>query len=147
MSELVLRHFEISRSGIFQDLEGLSPEAFDVQPDGLPNTIHWQLGHVLTAAEQFLFGAKGQLPATYNEWFGYGSRPSAWEGDVPSVEVLIQQLRSQLERIKSLPTDRFQEKLPEPIIGNTTFGELVLFTASHETNHAGQIHVMRKLVQ
>lgn len=146
MSDLLLKQFEISRQGIFQDVEGVSAEALDVQPNGLPNTLRWQLGHVLTAAEGFLFGANGQLPPTYNQWFGYGSKPSAWQGEVPTAETLIEQLKEQLERIKLIPTERFQEKLPEPFLGSTTYWELVNFTASHETNHAGQIHVMRKLV-
>lgn len=146
MSMLLIKQFEISRQGIFQDVDGLSSELFDVQPNGLPNTLRWQLGHVLTCAELFLFGPMGELPATYNQWFGYGSKPSAWQGDVPSVETLVKQLKEQLERIKAIPTERFQDNLPEPILGNTTFGELVNFTASHETNHAGQIHVIKKLV-
>lgn len=146
MSVCLLKQFEISRRGIFQDIDGLSAEALDFQVNGLPNTLHWQLGHVLTCAEMFLFGPNGELPATYNQWFGYGSRPAAWQGDIPSVEVLVQQLKEQLERIKAIPTELFQVDLPEPILGNTTFGELVSFTASHETNHAGQIHIMKKLV-
>lgn len=146
MSNHLLKQFELTRRHIFQDVEGVSAELFDVQPNGLPNTLHWQLGHILATAEGFLFGANGQLPATYNEWFGYGSKPSAWQGDVPSVETLVEQLKEQLERIKEISTERFQEKLPEPIIGNTTYGELVAFTAFHESTHAGQIHVMRKLV-
>lgn len=146
MSNVWLKQFELTRKDIFKDVEELSAEAFDVQPDGLPNTIRWQLGHVLSSAEFFLFGADGQLPATYNEWFGYGSKPSAWQGDVPTVDTLVQQLKDQLERIQNIPAGKLQENLPKPIFGCTSFGELVMFTTYHESTHAGQIHVMSKLV-
>src|SRR4051812_37787436 len=100
MSEVVKKQFELGRAGLLKDIEGLAKGLFDVQLEGLPNTIHWQIGHILAAAEGFLFGAEGQLPAKYNELFGYGSKPSAWKSDeVPSVETLAEQLKSQLERI------------------------------------------------
>lgn len=147
MGERFIAQFEFAREGIFKDLEGVSPEIFDVQPKGLPNTVHWQLGHVLVSAEGFLFGANGQLPAEYNEYFGFGSRPSAWKADIPSVKSLVEQLKSQLVRIKEISEDRFQDPLPEPILGNHTYGELVNFTVCHELTHAGQIHVMLKAAQ
>ena len=58
MSELVKSQFELGRAGLLKDIEGLAKEQFDVQLEGLPNTIHWQLGHILTSAEGFLFGEK-----------------------------------------------------------------------------------------
>ena len=141
------RQFAIGRQGLLKDLEGITNELFDVQLPGLNNTIRWQVGHILTGAEGFLFGAEGQLPANYNEFFGYGSKPSAWGTDVPSIETLVEQLKSQLERIMQIPDERFREQLPEAILGNSTYGELVSFTAFHELTHIGQVHVMRKLVE
>ncbi len=147
MSELVKRQFELARAGILKDLEGVSPEIFDIQPKGLSNTVHWQLGHILVAAEMFLFGQNGQLPAEYNDYFGYGSRPSAWQEGVPTVETLLEQLKSQLERIKEISIESFNNQLPEPVLGNHTYGELVYFTAYHELTHAGQIHTILKAAQ
>jgi len=147
MSELVKRQFELGRGNLLKDIEGSAKELFDVQPEGLSNTIHWQVGHILTVAEGFLFGANGQLPAEYNELFGYGSKPSAWGNDVPSVETLVEQLKSQLERIKEIPNERFQDQLPEPVLGNSTYGELVSFTAFHELTHIGQVHIIKRLAE
>lgn len=146
MSELIKRQFELTRGSIFKDIENASEKNFDVKPEGYNNTIQWQLGHVLVAAENFLFGPAGQLPAEYGGLFGYGSKPSEWQGNVPSVQTLVEQLKEQLNRIKELPTDRFDEKLPEPVIGNTTYGELASFTAFHEANHSGQIHAMVRVL-
>lgn len=146
MSELIKRQFEFTRRAILKDIENASEKNFDVQPEGFNNNVHWQLGHVLVAAENFLFGPSGQLPEEYGKLFGYGSKPSAWEEDVPSVATLVEQLKEQLNRIKELPDHHFDEKLPEPVIGNTTYGELASFTAFHEANHSGQIHAMVRLL-
>ncbi|WP_338469583.1 DinB family protein [Niallia sp. XMNu-256] len=147
MSELVLKQFELARGGILKDLEGVSPEIFDIQPKGLSNTVHWQLGHILVVTELFLFGQNGQLPAEYNDYFGYGSRPSEWKEGIPSVETILEQLKSQLDRIKAISVDSFENQLPEPILGNRTYGELVYFTAYHELTHAGQIHTILRAAQ
>lgn len=144
MSDLLKKQFELTRTSIFKQIEGLSKDIFDVQPKGYKNNIHWQLGHILVAAEQFLFGGLGKLPEEYSALFGYGSKPAEWDGDVPTVDVLLEQLKAQHNRIKEIPADRFQEKLPEPILGCTTYGELASLTAYHEANHDGQIHAMAK---
>ncbi|MBB6444010.1 DinB family protein [Bacillus benzoevorans] len=147
MSELLKKQFNLGRTGLFPNLEGLTDEQADVQLVQLPNTIRWQAGHILTAAENFLFGTESQLPEEYQALFGYGSKPSAWNGEVPSIEILIGELKGQLERINAIPNERFEENLPEPILGNATYGELFSFTAFHELTHIGQIHTMQKLVQ
>jgi len=147
MGDLLKKQFEIGRGSLLKDIEACSKEWFDIQFEGLPNTIHWQIGHILTAADNFLFAEDKQLPSEYNTLFGYGSKPSAWQDDVPSVAVLVGQLKTQLEQIKGLPNNRFHDKLPEPILGNNTFGELVSFTSFHELTHIGQVHIMRKLAE
>jgi len=147
MSDLLKKQFEMGREGLFKDMGNVLTEIADVQPNGLPNTIHWQLGHILTAADNFIFGADKQLPARYNELFGYGSKPSSWQDDAPSIETLIEQLKKQLEQIKEIPNERFNDPLQEPILGNSTFGELISFTSFHELTHIGQVHIMKKVAE
>jgi uncharacterized damage-inducible protein DinB len=147
MSSLIKKQFVFIREKLLNEIEGVSEELLDIQPEGFNNTIHWQLGHIVSAAEGFLFGANATLPAEYREWFGYGSRPSNWGSEVPTVATLLEQLKSQLERIQAIPDENFEVKLPEPVIGNTTFGELASFTAFHEASHYGQIHTMIRLVE
>lgn len=146
MSDLIKRQFGLSRTNIFKAIEDAQESIFDVKPQGYNNTIHWQLGHVLVVAEKFLFGGADQLPEEYKTLFGYGSKPSEWKGEVPSVETLVGQLKDQLKRIQEIPNEHFQEKLPEPILGNNTFGELASFAAFHESNHSGQIHAMQRII-
>lgn len=147
MSELIKLQFELSRDGLLKDLEGVSPEALDVQPEGFNNNIRWHLGHILSATEQFMFGRNGQLPAEYNDYFGYGSKPANWTGDVPAADVLVDQLKSQLSRIKEIPNEVFANKLPKQILGQNTVGELAALASYHEANHCGQIHAMLRVVK
>ncbi|NSL52160.1 DinB family protein [Calidifontibacillus erzurumensis] len=146
MSQLIKKQFELTRTNIFKSIEGVNEQTFDVAPKGFNNTIHWQLGHILVAAEKFLFGESGKLSAEYGEFFGYGTKPADWKGEAPSVAALVEQLKDQLNRIQEIPDEKFKEKLPEPILGNTTYGELAAFTVFHEALHAGQIHAMTRFL-
>ena len=147
MSELI-KSVQYTRSTLLKEIEGISPELFDVQPKGFNNTIHWHIGHVLTVAEQFIFGFPevNNLPATYKELFGYGSKPADWKDDVPSVSLLTQQLQEQIKRILEIPEERFSEKLPKPFKEFETVGEIIAFAVYHETYHLGQIHAMKRVI-
>ena len=84
-----LKQFEITRGALLKFMETLDDKTADKQPDGFNNTIRWHIGHVLSAAETFMFGREfKQLPTEYPGMFGYGSRPSKWKTEGPSLEVL-----------------------------------------------------------
>ncbi len=148
MSNLLIKQFELVRGNVLKSAESTSKEMIDIQPKGFNNTLHWHFGHILTTSEKFLFdiSENGQISARYVELFGYGSKPENWTGEVPSVETLIEQLKQQLERIKEIPEERFNEALPEPLLGASTFGELVSTLIFHETFHYGQVHAMKKVI-
>ncbi|WNF22276.1 DinB family protein [Mesobacillus jeotgali] len=149
MSELLFKQFELTRGSFLKNIEGITAEQASVQPEGFNNNIHWNIGHVLTVTEQFMMGfpkKSNHLPANYIELFGNGTRPSEWTGDVPSVDVLRDQLKAQLGRIKEVPASTLNEKLKKPFLGLETFGELANMALFHEAYHLGQIHAMRKLV-
>jgi uncharacterized damage-inducible protein DinB len=143
----VKNQLTVMRRSLLREIEGVNPEFMDVQPAGFNNTIHWHLGHVLTAAEKFLLNSNSNLPAHYSQLFGYGSKPSEWTGDVPSVEVLKQQLQEQLVRLLEIPEESLTEKAAQPFQGMETVGEFINFVVLHETNHIGQIHAMKLFIQ
>ena len=150
MSELLFKQFGLTRGSFLKNIEAITPEQASVQPEGFNNNIHWHIGHVLTVTEQFMLGYPKKtthLPANYIELFGNGTRPSEWTGDVPSVDVLSDQLKAQLGRIKELPAPMLDEKLKKPFMGLETFGELANLALYHEAHHLGQIHAMRKLIK
>ncbi|MFD2762342.1 DinB family protein [Lentibacillus juripiscarius] len=147
--DILYKQFEIARNGLLRELNNADEGEVDVQPEGFNNNIHWHAGHVLTVAEQFLFGFpdnSSHLPQDYKELFGNGSSPANWPANVPSVQELTEQLQQQLERMKQIPREKFDEKLAQPFLGAETFGELAAVAVIHETNHAGRINSMKKAV-
>jgi uncharacterized damage-inducible protein DinB len=150
MSELVYKSFELTRNYLIKNVEAFDEAILDVQPQGFNNTIHWHIGHVLTVAEQFMFGfpkKSTSLPANYMELFATGTKPADWQGDVPSVQELHAQLKEQLKRIKDIPGESFNEKLKTPFLGQETFGELANFGVFHETLHLGQMQAMKRVIE
>ncbi|MEY2196348.1 DinB family protein [Neobacillus sp. BF23-41] len=149
MSELLFKHYELARDRFVKSVDALDEGIADVQPEGFNNTIHWHVGHVLTVAEQFMFGfpkKSTQLPANYMELFASGTRPAAWQGEVPSVQELIVQLQEQVSRIKEIPAESFNQRLKNPFLGQETFGELTNFAIFHESIHLGQIQAMKRVI-
>ncbi|WP_404328348.1 DinB family protein [Mesobacillus maritimus] len=146
MGDILKMQFEVIRERIVQKLADLPFEVVDQQPEGFNNNIHWNLGHLLWITEKFLFKENGQLPANYEEYFGAGTKPADWQGNVPTMDELFESSKEQLNRIWEIPTERFLEKLPEPIIGRHTTGELAGFLVFHEAYHFGQMMAMKRIV-
>lgn len=149
MSNLLIKQFELTRGNLLKEINGIKQENVDVKPEGFNNTIHWQIGHILTVTEQFMFGFPKQttfLPSNYIEWFGNGSKPADWGNEVPTVDTLATQLEDQLERIKKIPSERFREQLPKPFLGLETVSELASMALYHEANHLGQIHIINRMI-
>lgn len=150
MCDYLMKQAEITRNGLLKDIEKLDSNILDIQPEGFNNTIHWHIGHILTVTEQFLFGFPKQsqhLPENYMELFTNGTKPADWNGHIPSVDELTDQLTEQLERMKQIPAEEFEKKLKKPFLGQETHGELAAFAIFHEANHIGQIHAMNFAAQ
>lgn len=150
MSKLTFQNFEISRSFFLKNVEGMDEKIANIQPEGFKNNILWHVGHVLLTAEYFMFGfpeKSTHLPMNYVELFNRGTSPADWNGEVPTIAELTDQLKDQMARIKELPEERLQEKLEKQFFDFKTFGELFNFAVFHETYHLGQIHAMKIVVE
>lgn len=150
MSELLFKNIELTRGYFLKTIAGLEEGISEIQPEGFNNNISWHIGHVLTTAEQFMFGfpkKSSNLPENYLALFGSGTKPADWQGEVPSVSELATQLKEQLNRIKEIPSDSFSAKLKTPFLGQETFGELTNFALMHEALHLGQIQSMKRVIQ
>lgn len=146
MSELIKLQYVKARQHLIKVLDDVSPEVLETIPAGFNNNIHWQVGHILTAGELFMFYGQNNLPQEYNEYFKSGTKPADWKGEAPSVSSVMDLLQEQLERIQALPEDAFTVELTEPFIGNKTTGELAAFGAFHEAMHVGQIQTLKRLI-
>lgn len=149
MSELLFKQLELTRNNFIKRIESINPDIVDIQPQGFNNNIHWMVGHVLMATEKFLFGFSNQskLPSDYQDFFGKGTKPADWSGDVPTINELIQHLQDQLKRIKDIPEDHFKQRLGESFLGLNTFGELANMAIFHEANHLGQMQAMARIIE
>lgn len=150
MTNLVFKQFGMARDYFIKNVESVSKEIANVQPDGFNNTIQWHIGHVLTVTEQFMFGFPHKtihLPANYIELFGNGTKPADWKSDVPTVDELVVQLKDQLARLQQIPAERLNEMLEKPFMGLETFGELACMALLHEANHLGQIQAMKRIIE
>lgn len=150
MNKLVFKQFEMTREYFIKFIGSVSKEQAEVQPVGFNNTIHWHTGHVLTVAEQTMFGfphVTTHLPANYIELFGNGTKPADWMGKVPTMDELTAQLKVQLVRLQQIPVEQLNNTLETPFLGCETFGELAGFTLMHEAAHMGQIHAMKRIIE
>ncbi|WP_419954727.1 DinB family protein [Neobacillus niacini] len=150
MSELLLNNMELTRSFFLKNVAAVDEGLVGVQPAGFNNNIHWHVGHVLTTTESLVFGFPkntSHLPANYIGLFARGTKPTDWKGDVPSVSILVGQLKDQLNRMKEIPVESLSVELKEPFLGQKTFGELVNFALFHENLHLGQIQAMKRVIE
>ncbi|WP_186333780.1 DinB family protein [Paenibacillus xylanexedens] len=147
MVNLIKQQFTLTRQGIMQVLEGISPEMADVIPFGFNNNIRWQIGHILYAGELHLFPGKGTLPAEYANFFDSGTRPRQSNEGVPALKVLVAELKEQYVRIQNIPDAAFDERLPRPRPGLETFGDFAAMMAYHEAMHLGQLQSLKRLVR
>ena len=146
MSHLILKQIDRARTSIAKTLEDVSSEACNVIPEGFNNNIHWQLGHILVAADMFILKGNEVAPAEFKAFFSNGTKPADWSADVPSVETVLALLQKQAEVIQGIDSSTFDTKLETPMFGNETVGDFAAIGAFHESFHAGQIHAMKRVV-
>lgn len=105
-----IKLFKYSRTSTLILLNNIDEEIWNIQPEGFPNNIRWNAGHVYVTAEDFLKDADANYEVTRPEWdklFLDGTRPSEWGDNVPSKEEIIAALEEQRDHIENY----FQDKL------------------------------------
>lgn len=142
--------FKYSRTSTLILLPKLDESLWDVQPDGFPNTIRWNAGHVYVTAEDFLNEADPNFAISKPRWmelFLDGTRPSEWTGEIPTKEEIIEGLKEQEERLVRY----FENKLENEAKSIRDVNGLKLdtndaslqFVTWHEGIHLGIIKSMR----
>ncbi|MFB5267852.1 DinB family protein [Paenibacillus enshidis] len=152
MSDVYAFHLmDRTRQRLLKQLETLPEAKRNVVPQGFNNSIHWQLGHVVTLADGIIYGIAGKpipLPESYTVFFWPGTKPADWIGEPPSWEELMQLLNEQPSRLR----DTFAGILDEPVakkdnLGQAeTIGELIHLSNTHECSHEGIINAMIKIL-
>ncbi|WCK54431.1 DinB family protein [Aneurinibacillus sp. Ricciae_BoGa-3] len=153
-STLLFAQFTHARNSLLKNIESVTEAEADHQPEGFNNTIRWNIGHILTVDEQFMFGFPNRtqhLPANYKQLFGNGTKPFEWTEEPPSLDTLKVQLQDQADRITSTYEGRLDENLPKPVtLGSGrqyhTYGELFALGIYHEASHTGIVQALKKIV-
>lgn len=146
-----IKLFKYSRTSTLILLTKINDEHWDVQPEGYPNTVRWNAGHVYATAEDYLVDADKNYMVVHPEWFDLfldGTRPSEWTGYVPTKDEIIDALKEQEVRI----VNHFKNKLNDQAslirnINNTlldTVDASLQFVTWHEGIHLGVTNSLSK---
>jgi hypothetical protein len=138
------------RGRLLQLVEGCPENKRNVVPEGYNNSVHWQIGHVLTITERLVFGLSEQtsvFPANYQTFFGNGTKPADWQEEPPAWDILMDHLKEQPNRIRKSLKDKLEDSVKENFLKAETVGELVVSSVLHEVNHAGTISAMLKVLK
>ncbi len=156
--EIAEKHIESARGYTLTLLDGLSEDEWFWTPQPAVTHIAWQVGHLAMAQYGLiLFRQRGRLPqdaelmpGSFRKAFAKGSTPSSNPEDYPNKEEIFSTFKRIYEQCM-LELAGFDENgLDEPVdpphaAFATKFGAL-LFAGDHEMLHAGQIGLLRRLM-
>lgn len=145
-----IKLFKYSRTSTLILLNNIDENIWDIQPEGFPNNIRWNAGHVYSTAEDFLKDADENYEVKYPEWddlFLDGTRPSEWPEEVPSKEEIIAALKEQEKRIEQYFQNKLKNKASKTRDINGTLLDTVdaslQFVTWHEGIHLGTTKSIR----
>lgn len=148
--EYIFATLDKHRGRLIALVEGCPEDKRTVVPTGFNNSIHWQVGHILTVTERLIFGLAEQalsIPANYQSFFGNGTKPADWQEEPPAWDLLITQLMDQPNRIREALTGKLDTQVKENFMKAENIGELINSSIIHEVNHAGTISTMLKVLK
>lgn len=158
--ELLAQSVESTKALIGRYLAGFDDQTALMQPQGLPNHVIWNLGHLsLTLArvtekldgrppDPTCFSSGDKLPHTFSlESVAFGSKPLQPGHSYPSLARATEILNISVDRlaaaVRSAGVAKLQESTPW---GNasTTFSMLIIRMVFHNGFHTGQIADTRR---
>lgn len=145
-------YFVIHRT-VRRNLDGVSHEESLRSPEPFGNNANWVLGHLVDAAEGVL-GLLGQprvLDSGALVRYRRGTRPLIDATEALPLERLLEAWDEASKRInvglKSIPEERIDAPVPEELTWmGTTIGAAVAFVSFHQSYHAGQLGLLRRLL-
>lgn len=154
MSQAIINTAKTVRSLVIHQVQSIPEEIFDIQPQGLPNTIRWNVGHIICSLDFFIAGhvpLNSNFPETYNSFFQTGTKPADWTSAPPTKEELLGYLTQQLASLSEISPGIMDQRLNAPFemgpLRFETVGELFNFAFIHETIHFATISNAAKLIQ
>ncbi|MEZ6134315.1 MAG: DinB family protein [Pirellulaceae bacterium] len=140
-----------------QLIESIPDDLWYVRPAGSVSHVAWQVGHL--AVSQYglmLFRQRGRspgdldlMPGWLRKQFGRGTLPSTTADSMPSPAELLDRLSKihaqSLAEVRELPVESLVEPIDMPYTAYPIKLGALLFAPIHESLHAGQIGLLRRL--
>lgn len=148
--EVLFEQLRTYRGELLSMVEGLSEAEAEKIPEGFNNNIRWNLGHV--CLDQYLWiqvltKEEPPIPSSFNEWFGYGTHPSHFTEETPSLHKLIEILKEQPKVIQERYHDRLEEEFAPTEMGMHTLEQVFIRTIFHEGLHMGAIQALKRRIK
>ena len=97
--DTLVHQFNTARNMVLGLLGKTDEHLMHTIPNGFPNSLHWQFGHVATMGEMLsvtIFKHDNEVHARFNKYFGYGTSPSDFDDDTPTIDDIKQLLEKQI---------------------------------------------------
>ncbi|MEN3778381.1 DinB family protein [Priestia megaterium] len=148
--KILFNQMLFTRKQTIKLIKEIPDDFMDIIPESLNNSIRWNIGHIFTDQEIWLYERiKNSLkfPPFYREYFAYGSSPYTWNDYVPSKSELINHLEKQPYRIMKDFSRELDQHLVDPVLlGCNNTGQILLHTLYHEGLHVGVIQSINKIL-
>jgi hypothetical protein len=153
----MLEQMTWTRQYTLQLLGSIPPKLWYVRPGDSPTHVAWQVGHL--AVSQYglmLFRQRGRLPGDLElmpgwlrKQFGRGTQPAASADGMPTPTELLERLgaihKQALQEVQALSAETLRETTEMPYAAYPIKLGALLFCPLHESLHAGQIGLLRRL--
>ncbi|MCM3129671.1 MULTISPECIES: DinB family protein [unclassified Paenibacillus] len=148
--EVLFEQLNTYRTELLELVKDISEEEAEIVPQGFNNNIRWNLGHVII--DQYLWLrvlTKEDPPVSmaFNEWFGYGTSPSQFTDDTPSLSELVTLLNEQPRFIQETYKDRMEEEFAPTEMGMHTIEQVLIRTIFHEGLHVGAVTAIKRQIK
>ena len=155
--DLMLAQMKWVRQYTLQLIQSVPDELWYVIPSGAPSHLAWQVGHLAVAQYGLmLFRQRGRaagdmeiMPGWLRKQFGKGSVPANIDRAVAQPADLLHFLalihNQACSEVAVLPEKTLAEPTEMPFAAYPTKFGALLFCPIHESIHAGQIGVLRRL--
>jgi hypothetical protein len=154
-SEYLAEQLDRARSIALHVVDDFDDQDFYTKPERVNPGI-WILGHMSYSAPSIVFGALDEplpLPENWGDMFSIGSKLADDLHKYPPLaevrQVVIDSQKATLERIRKLSDDDLLAPVgPKWAIFKwmKTIRDAVGFSVIHESNHCGQLMLLRKLL-
>ncbi len=155
--DLLLKQTAWARQYTRQIIDSIPAELWYVQAGGLQTHVAWQVGHL--AVSQYglmLFRQRGRMPGDLElmpgwlrKQFGRGTTPSESAEGMPTpadLLAMLEKINAQAHaEVALLTADQLAEPIEMPYAAYPIKLGALLFCPLHESIHAGQLGLLRRL--